>query len=185
MNGSPTDWLPAIFLKQAQAVQILPGEREISAVFAGQPCGMARRFIRQGAEWIHVVDWDGEETGTISRVNWIELEALVQQGHVQYSISGGITREEQILKFLELGVDRCVLAPACLDDEKFVSRMIRRYGDKLGLEIPDSCSRKQYETLRNSGAVHFVLRQKPGETPGNLSQFPGVQFLSCHWPNRD
>ena len=89
---------PAIDLRDGRAVRLLHGDYEKMTVYSAQPCGVARRFIKAGARHLHIVDLDGAKDGEVSLSNWVEIEALVQQGHAFIEIGGGIRTEERIMK---------------------------------------------------------------------------------------
>lgn len=103
---------PAIDLRDGRAVRLLRGNYDDMTVYSAQPCGVARKFIRQGARNLHVVDLDGAKDGQPSLANLVEIEALVQQGHLFIEVGGGIRTEERICQYLEMGVGRVILGTA-------------------------------------------------------------------------
>lgn len=50
---------PAIELCQGRCVCLHPDEPSAEAVFSGNPAAMARHWVTEGAEWLHVVNLDG------------------------------------------------------------------------------------------------------------------------------
>lgn len=122
---------PAIDLRDGRAVRLTQGDYDKMTVYSAQPCGVARRFIRTGAKYLHVVDLDGARAGEPGFANFIEIEALVQQGHLFIEVGGGIRTEERILKYLELGVNRVILGTIAVEDFAFTKRMAQRYGNKI------------------------------------------------------
>lgn len=126
---------PAIDLRDGRAVRLLRGDYDQMTVYSAQPCGVARRFIRAGAQRLHIVDLDGAKDGRPSMANWTEIEALVQQGHAFIEVGGGIRTEERILQYLDLGVNRCVLGTAAVEDFAFTERMARRYREKIAVGV--------------------------------------------------
>lgn len=126
---------PAIDLLDGRAVRLHQGDYEQVTTYSAQPCGVARRFIRTGARNLHVVDLDGARNGEPSLANLVEIEALVQQGHLFIEVGGGIRTEERIMKYLDMGVDRCVLGTVAVEDFAFTERMARRYGEKIAVGV--------------------------------------------------
>ena len=53
---------PAIDIYQGNAVRLRQGRREEATIY-GSPLEMARRWIRSGARWLHVIDLDGAFEG--------------------------------------------------------------------------------------------------------------------------
>jgi phosphoribosylformimino-5-aminoimidazole carboxamide ribotide isomerase len=50
---------PAIDLRQGRCVRLRQGDPNAETVFGDDPAAMARHWVSQGAEWIHVVNLDG------------------------------------------------------------------------------------------------------------------------------
>ena len=149
---------PAIYLRDGRAVRLLRGDYDQMTVYSAQPCGVARRFIRAGAQRLHIVDLDGAKDGRPSMANWTEIEALVQQGHAFIEVGGGIRTEERILQYLDLGVNRCVLGTAAVEDFAFTERMARRYREKIAVGV-DARDGKvaTHGWLKTSGEDSFDL----------------------------
>lgn len=149
---------PAIDLRDGRAVRLLRGDYDQMTVYSAQPCGVARRFIRVGAQRLHIVDLDGAKDGRPSMANWTEIEALVQQGHAFIEVGGGIRTEERILQYLDLGVNRCVLGTAAVEDFAFTERMARRYREKIAVGV-DARDGKvaTHGWLKTSGEDSFDL----------------------------
>ncbi|HEY7155094.1 MAG TPA: HisA/HisF-related TIM barrel protein, partial [Gemmataceae bacterium] len=51
--------LPAIDLRGGQCVRLRQGDYAQETVFGDDPAAMARRWVEQGAEYLHLVDLDG------------------------------------------------------------------------------------------------------------------------------
>ena len=126
---------PAIDLIGAKAVRLQQGDYSRMTVYSAQPCGVARRFIRQGALRLHIVDLDGAKLGRPGEANRIEIGALVEQGHAFIEVGGGIRSEETVADYLALGVDRVILGTAALKDPAFTRRMAERYGEKIAVGV--------------------------------------------------
>ena len=149
---------PAIDLRDGRAVRLLRGDYDQMTVYSAQPCGVARRFIRAGAQRLLIVERDGAKDGRPSLANWTEIEALVQQGHAFIEVGGGIRTEERILQYLDLGVNRCVLGTAAVEDFAFTERMARRYREKIAVGV-DARDGKvaTHGWLKTSGEDSFDL----------------------------
>ena len=51
--------IPAIDIKNGKCVRLLQGRMDRETVFSDDPAAMAKRWVNEGAELIHVVDLDG------------------------------------------------------------------------------------------------------------------------------
>src|SRR5699024_8384057 len=50
-------------------------------------------------------------------------------------VGGGIRDEERILRYLDLGVSRCILGTVAVRDFDFTARMAQKYGDKIAVGV--------------------------------------------------
>ena len=126
---------PAIDLRDGRAVRLLRGDYDQMTVYSAQPCGVARRFIRAGAQRLHIVDLDGAKDGRPSMANWTEIEALVQQGHAFIEVGGGIRDEARIQRYLDLGADRCILGTVAVKNFDFTAEMAQKYGAQIAVGV--------------------------------------------------
>ena len=55
--------LPAIDLRGGQCVRLRQGDYAQETVFGDDPVAMAKRWVDQGAKWLHMVDLDGAKAG--------------------------------------------------------------------------------------------------------------------------
>ncbi|MEO0378166.1 MAG: HisA/HisF-related TIM barrel protein, partial [Cyanobacteria bacterium P01_A01_bin.17] len=55
--------LPAIDLLEGRCVRLYQGDYEQSQVFSEDPVEVAKSWVDQGANWLHLVDLDGAKTG--------------------------------------------------------------------------------------------------------------------------
>jgi phosphoribosyl isomerase A len=126
--------LPAVDISDGKAVRLTQGEAG-TETFHGDPVDAALDFVRQGAEWIHLVDLDaafgrGNNTGVIRRV-------IKQARGVQIEVSGGIRDDESLEQALDSGAARINLGTAALENPEWAASVIARYGDAVavGLDV--------------------------------------------------
>ena len=116
----------AIDLHHGQVVRLLHGDPNRQTVFSDDPVTMARAWIDQGAEWLHVVNLDGafEEIG---RENWDLLPGLAKLGaNVQFG--GGLRTMADVERALECGVARVILGTAAVNRPNLVVEAIEQFG---------------------------------------------------------
>lgn len=124
---------PAIDLRGGQVVRLYQGDYGQEAVYGQDPCAYAREFIKAGASFLHVVDLDGARDG--APANFESIAALVKQGGMFVEVGGGIRTEERIAQYLELGVGRCILGTAAVQDFDFTRRMAQKYGGRIAVGV--------------------------------------------------
>lgn len=111
--------IPAIDLKEGRCVRLLQGQMDKETVFSDDPSAMARRWTKQGAGLIHVVDLDGAVKKTPKNLAAIEKIAAAA-GNVPIQVGGGIRDLETIKMYMNLGVERVVIGSAAIHDPDLV-----------------------------------------------------------------
>ncbi|WP_077214744.1 1-(5-phosphoribosyl)-5-[(5-phosphoribosylamino)methylideneamino]imidazole-4-carboxamide isomerase [Bacillus dakarensis] len=128
---------PAIDMRGGKCVRLLQGDYDKETVYGDSPFDMAKQFADAGAEWIHMVDLDGAKEG--NRVNDSFVIKAAQELPAKVQIGGGIRTEEDILHYLNNGVDRVIIGSIAVSNPDFAIEMIRKYGSKItiGLDAKD------------------------------------------------
>jgi len=124
---------PAIDMRGGKCVRLLQGDYDQETVYGDSPFEMAKSFAAAGAEWIHMVDLDGAKDG--KRVNDRFVIEAAQNLEAKVQIGGGIRSEEDILHYLENGVDRVIIGSIAVSNPEFAIEMIEKYGAKIAVGI--------------------------------------------------
>ena len=112
--------IPAIDIKNGQCVRLRQGRMDDVTVFDDDPVAVARRWIAEGADRIHVVDLDGAKAGY--PVNHRVIGEIVSAcGDVPVQVGGGIRDEAAIETYLERGVEFVILGTRAVSEPHFVS----------------------------------------------------------------
>jgi 1-(5-phosphoribosyl)-5-[(5-phosphoribosylamino)methylideneamino] imidazole-4-carboxamide isomerase/N-(5'phosphoribosyl)anthranilate isomerase len=130
--------LPAVDVADGQAVRLTKGAAG-SEETHGDPLEIARDFVDQGAEWLHLVDLDA----AFGRGNNVEvLRRVVDElaGSINIQLSGGIRDDESLDRALAAGVRRVNLGTAALANPEWVTSVISTHGDSVvvGLDVRGS-----------------------------------------------
>jgi phosphoribosylformimino-5-aminoimidazole carboxamide ribotide isomerase len=124
--------LPAIDLRGGQCVRLRQGDYAQETVFDADPGAVARRWVDQGASWLHLVDLDGARAG--QPVNGTSIRAIVKAG-VPCQLGGGIRTEADLAEVLRWGVQRVVLGTRALQDPDWCATMCRQFPGRIALGI--------------------------------------------------
>ena len=129
--------IPAIDLKDGQAVRLYKGDYNQKTVYSNNPEELAREFETMGAKWLHVVDLDGAKDGKC--INLETIKKIKQTTNMAVELGGGIRDMETVALYLdEVGIDRVILGTAALNDSKFLKEAISKYGAKkivVGVDV--------------------------------------------------
>lgn len=124
---------PAIDLRGGKCVRLKQGDYNRETIFADDPAAMARQWVEQGAQCLHLVDLDGARDGKPG--NLTSVAAIVQAVSVPCELGGGIRSEETIGQLLELGLARLVIGTLAIKEPDWFRRMCRKFPGKLVLGI--------------------------------------------------
>ncbi|MBI3466070.1 MAG: 1-(5-phosphoribosyl)-5-[(5-phosphoribosylamino)methylideneamino]imidazole-4-carboxamide isomerase [Planctomycetes bacterium] len=124
---------PAIDLRGGKCVRLQQGDYQRETVFGDDPAAMARHWVDQGGECLHLVDLDGARDGRPANLE--AIRGILAAVTVPCELGGGIRDEETIRSLLALGVVRLVVGTRALKDADWFRDVCRRYPDKLVLGI--------------------------------------------------
>lgn len=123
--------LPAVDVVGGQAVRLDQGEAGTEKSY-GDPLESALRWQEQGAQWLHFVDLDA----AFGRGSNHELMAhVVQQLDLQVELTGGIRDDASLERAFATGAQRVNIGTAALEHPSWMVDVLRRYGDKVAIDI--------------------------------------------------
>ncbi len=145
---------PAIDLKDGRCVRLLRGDMAAATVFNDDPGDQARRFLAAGARFLHVVDLDGAFAGRAANAAAVEaIVAEAARAGARVQLGGGIRSEEDIARWLALGVTRVILGTKALRDPDFVVAACRRWPGRIVVGIDARDGRVAVEGWAETSAV--------------------------------
>ena len=124
---------PAIDLRGGQCVRLRQGDYARETVFGDDPAAVARRWVGQGARFLHLVDLDGAKEGR--PLNGASVRAIVAAAGVPCQLGGGLRTEEHVAAALDCGVERVVLGTRALQDPAWLEGLCRRLPGRVVLGI--------------------------------------------------
>jgi phosphoribosylformimino-5-aminoimidazole carboxamide ribotide isomerase len=124
---------PAIDLRDGKCVRLEQGDYQRETVFGEDPASMARHWVEQGAECLHLVDLDGARSGHV--MNRASIQAIVEAVSVPCEVGGGIRDVETIADLLDLGVARLIIGTKALKEPEWFRDVCRRFPGRLVLGI--------------------------------------------------
>jgi phosphoribosylformimino-5-aminoimidazole carboxamide ribotide isomerase len=124
--------IPAVDMEDGQVVQLVAGERGTERSY-GDPVEAAERWVREGAETLHLVDLDGAFDG--ERGNAPAVKRIVDAADVDIQLGGGIRTVEDAAHLLEDGVDRVILGTAAVENPQIVAEISERYADSVMVSL--------------------------------------------------
>jgi phosphoribosylformimino-5-aminoimidazole carboxamide ribotide isomerase len=124
---------PAIDLRGGQCVRLRQGDYQQETVFGADPAAMARRWVEQGATYLHLVDLDGAKEG--KPINGASVRAIVRAVSVPCQLGGGLRSEADIAEALAWGVTRVVIGTKALQAPGWLDEMCGKFPGQIVLGI--------------------------------------------------
>jgi len=128
---------PAIDLLAGRCVRLKQGDYSRETVFSDDPVAVARKWVDEGADRLHLVDLDGAKAGR--PVNGDVIRRIVSSVAVPCQLGGGIRTDADLEAVFGWGVRWAVLGTKALLEPGWVRRTADRYPARivLGLDARD------------------------------------------------
>jgi len=125
--------IPAIDLKGGKCVRLRQGLADQATVYADDPVEMARRWEREGAGLLHVVDLDGAFEGR--PVHTEVVRRIAAAVGVPVELGGGIRTDADIAAALATGAERVIVGTRAFSEPESLRGLAERYGARLAVGI--------------------------------------------------
>ena len=127
------DLYPAIDIKNGQFIRLKKGSLSEVTIYGDKPVNQAKKFVRSGAKWIHVVDIDGAFKGQSTNMRHI-LE-IKKNANCKVQVGGGIRDIKTVEHLLKNSVDRIVLGTLAVTKPEFVKNICKKYPNQIAIGL--------------------------------------------------
>jgi len=151
--------LPAIDIRGGQCVRLRQGDYAQETVFGADPAKIARRWVEQGATWLHVVDLDGARGGR--PVNGDAIRRIIDESGVPCQVGGGLRTEADVHEVLGWGVERVVIGSRALQDPEWLQSLAGMFAGKIvvGIDAKDGkVATEGWLNVSNTSAIELAKR---------------------------
>lgn len=139
--------LPAIDILGGRCVRLKQGDYAQETVFDDDPVAVAKRWVDQGGEFLHLVDLDGAKEG--KPINTQVIADIARTCGVPVELGGGLRTEESVSAALDLGVCRVIIGTRAVAEPQWFADMADRFAGKLVLGLDAKNGRVALEGWRN------------------------------------
>ena len=162
---------PAIDILGGNTVRLVKGDYAAKKLYEDDPLATARRWAREGAEQLHMVDLDGARTG--EPVNLEHLRRVVAELGLPVQYGGGLRSLHALEQALAAGAQRVILGTAAFTHPGLLRQALDVHGpervlvsvDVRGshvathgwLKTTDAPAREAFASLREQGVSDFVF----------------------------
>jgi phosphoribosylformimino-5-aminoimidazole carboxamide ribotide isomerase len=124
--------LPAIDVLEGRCVRLAGGDPDRVTIEGGDPAEAAKRFVAEGAPYLHLVDLDGAFSGSPTAGLVETIGAAAERVPVQ--VGGGYRTIEAIEGALAAGAARVMVGTAALSPD-FLATAVSRFGERLVVAV--------------------------------------------------
>jgi len=125
--------IPAIDIKDGKVVRLYRGEYGKVKIYSQSPVAVAKRWVKQGAKLLHIVDLDGALSGKLKNLKLIKQ--IAESIDIPVEVGGGIRTAEAIRSLLDTGVHRVILGTKACMDEGFLQKAVQEFGESIMVSI--------------------------------------------------
>lgn len=124
---------PAIDIRGGRCVRLIQGDYNQETVYNDDPVAVAKGFVEQGAQFVHLVDLDGAKAG--HPVNHELIGRIASSVQVPVQLGGGLRTLADVEQLIGLGVSRVIIGTAAIEDREFTEAVLGTYGDRVAIGI--------------------------------------------------
>lgn len=168
---------PAIDIYQGKCVRLRQGDFAAQKVYSDSPLDVARSYLENGLEFLHIVDLEGAKKGGI--VNHQTLQAILTIPGLRVQIGGGIRTKDDVASLLLAGAARVVIGSLAVKSPHIIREWIREFQAERFVIAVD---------IRQGSVAHTGWLERANLTPSafidTMAQVGAIRFL-CTDIDRD
>lgn len=153
---------PAVDIKNGKCVRLKQGNFDDVTVYEQDPVKAAKKWIEQGASYLHIVDLDGAKQGDSQ--NEQIIADIVKLSDVPVQTGGGVRSLEDIERKLSKGVARVILGTVAIKQPEIVEQAVQKFGaDKIvvGIDAKNgNVAVAGWEEVSDVSALELCLKMK-------------------------
>lgn len=145
--------IPAIDLLEGNVVRLVKGDPANKIVYSNDPVSIARKWEKEGADALHIVDLDATLTrGSNARI----VNDLIETINIPVQVAGGI-RSLDLARNLLKTADRIVLGTLAYRDLKSVEKLVKEFGsDSIVVAIDQMEGKVMIDGWRKSSGMNVL-----------------------------
>lgn len=140
--------LAAIDIMNGDVVRLTKGDQSTKKVYSNDPVQVAKKWAKDGADMLHVVDLDaafGNESSNLSIISEI-LDSV----NIPIQIGGGIRNTEIFEKIVKMGFSKIVVGTMAYRNVNELRLLSKNYGDKIVISLDEINGKVMIEGWKSS-----------------------------------
>ncbi len=115
------------------SVRLPKGRLDEAIALDNDPIGRAHNWVKQGVDYLHVVDLDAAAYRDYRNRDLISR--LVEEAEVPVQVAGGVRSEGEAERIMNMGAWRMVMGTAAIENQIMVWDLCREYPEKIVVSL--------------------------------------------------
>ncbi len=128
--------IPAVDIRAGKVVRLSEGDFDRETIYYDDPVETAKRWEKEGAQFLHIVDLDGAREG--EPCNFEVVCSIIRNISIPAEVGGGIRNRETIRDFLEAGAKQVVLGTTACNDPRLIRELVLEFDERIAVSIDSS-----------------------------------------------
>mmetsp|Transcript_13456 Transcript_13456/g.6604 ORF Transcript_13456/g.6604 Transcript_13456/m.6604 type:complete len:243 (-) Transcript_13456:1205-1933(-) len=121
--------IPAIDIKDGKCVRLLQGRMKDMTVYSDKPAAMAKRWVDEGAQLLHIVDLDGAVKKKTKNLDCIK--EILKVVDIPVQLGGGIRDIKTIEIVFKIGISKVIIGTEAIRNPQLVKDACKYYRNKI------------------------------------------------------
>ncbi|MCD5401611.1 1-(5-phosphoribosyl)-5-[(5-phosphoribosylamino)methylideneamino]imidazole-4-carboxamide isomerase [candidate division NPL-UPA2 bacterium] len=129
--------IPAIDIRDGRVVRLVQGNFAQETVYDDDPVRIARKWGREGAKLLHIVDLDGAREGRLKNLGLVEN--IAKEISIPVELGGGIRNLRTVEEVLNKGIERVIMGTKAIESPELIKEACREFGERIviGIDVRD------------------------------------------------
>ena len=140
--------LAAIDIMNGDVVRLTKGDQSTKKVYSNDPVQVAKKWAKDGADMLHIVDLDaafGNESSNLSIIS-----EILHSVNIPIQIGGGIRNTEIFEKIAKMGFSKIVVGTMAYRNVNELCLLSKDYGDKIVISLDEINGKVMIEGWKSS-----------------------------------
>lgn len=153
--------IPAVDVRGGKSVQLVGGKPGTERVEIDDVAGLARKWQKDGAEMIHIIDLDSAmDVGNNEEL----IENVIGGLSIPVQVGGGIRTADKVHRLFEIGCERVIIGTRAIQDRSFVEELAKQYSDGIVVALDSAADRVLIKGWQESSGKDIVSVAKDFES---------------------
>ena len=147
--------IPAIDIQNGNCVRLRQGDFSQETIFHSEPIDIAEKWIKDGAERLHLVDLDGARLGSPINIS-IVSDICKKFPKIPIQIGGGIRDIQTAEKYLTAGASFIIIGTKAVEDPSFIKELCIKFPGKIivGVDAKNGVvATEGWKSISNKNAI--------------------------------